>query len=78
MLSVIEAQKHMNEKAVKEHMKTLSMAVKLSVIRYGNTSSVLANVRFFKQIKSTVYIEKLRQNQRMWKDGNLLKGFKIN
>jgi hypothetical protein len=58
MLSVIEAQKHMNEKAVEEHMKSLSMAVKLSVIRYENTSSMLANVRFFKQINSIVYIEK--------------------
>jgi len=58
MLSVIEAQKHMNEKAVKEHMKSLSMAVKLGVIRCENTSSMLANVRLFKQINSTVYIEK--------------------
>jgi hypothetical protein len=48
LLSVIEAQKHVNEKVVKEHMKSLSMAVKLSVIRYENTSSMLANVRLFK------------------------------
>jgi hypothetical protein len=48
----------MNEKAVKEHTKGLSMAVKLGVIRCENTSSMLANVRLFRQINSTVYIEK--------------------
>ena len=53
-----EAQKHVNEKAVKEHRKSLSMAVKLSVIRCENTRSIIANVRLFKQINCTVYIEK--------------------